>query len=134
MFKALKAFFSSDKKESLKPSEYTTVTYHEGQAYVSHDGLNLMPLPEVEETDASVTADDPGLANNDVFEDFDEPGRSGGIMAMDDPMDCTGTDHSIVDDDPIGLEPTFAMNPGTGLPMLNDFVDVGGTPFGMSDD
>ncbi|MEX5449097.1 MULTISPECIES: hypothetical protein [Stutzerimonas stutzeri subgroup] len=31
-------------------------------------------------------------------------------------------------------QPTFCINPATGLPMVDDFVDVGGNVFGFSSD
>ena len=30
--------------------------------------------------------------------------------------------------------PTFCINPATGLPMIDDFIDVGGNAFGFSSD
>ena len=40
----------------------------------------------------------------------------------------------LISEPPFDDDPLFIMNPATGLPMINDFIDVGGNPIGSGGD
>jgi hypothetical protein len=116
MFKTLKSLFSPSRV--LKPHEYTVFTVSEGREYVTHDGLGLktqqsLPVsaPESENDSGDMAmADTPSIRISDINDEAE------------------GEDESLFARRP------GRINPATGLFMLNNLVDVGGNPYGISDD
>ena len=129
MLKALKSLFASGR--DLKPDEYTVVTYHEGQEYVSHDGLGLKaeqrpPEPESEPEEileVACAADDFGAEDSGpgfgslLSDQNDNPGSG-----FESGADYLLSDHQM------------EVNPATGLFMMDDSVDTGGNLYGSSSD
>ena len=111
MLKKLKALFSSD--DSLKPNEYTTVTYHEGREYLQHDGLGLKTPPSTPDQEIG---GDPASIQRQVHHAPAE----------------TADMESESDDE--GFFSSMDINPATGLFMLNGMVDTGGNMYGFNND
>lgn len=134
MFKTLKSLFS--KSDELKPDEYTVYTVHEGQEYVSHDGLGLktpQPITEPEPVPEHVVASPDWQEVRQVKGVFDDSGAES-VCDADDPFtDDLFSDCSSPLGNGGGIE-SFGVNPATGLPMANSTIDVGGNVYGMSDD
>ena len=148
MLKALKSLFASGR--DLKPDEYTVVTYHEGQEYVSHDGLGLKaeqrpPEPELEPEEileVACAADD-GMVDSITLarllgvacaaDDFgaDDFGPGFGSLLSDQNDDLSGfgsgADYLFSDDQ-------MEVNPATGLFMMDGSIDTGGNHYGSSSD
>ncbi|WP_104098595.1 hypothetical protein [Stutzerimonas kunmingensis] len=49
-------------------------------------------------------------------------------------LDFEKEDDDLSGEDAFNREPLFCINPGTGLLMVDDFIDCGGNLFGCSDD
>jgi hypothetical protein len=151
MFKALKGLFSSSDKGGLKPHEYTNVTYHHGERFVTHDGLNLMP-----ESQPDPMAE-PHVASESVEHDRHQDEVAAASMVeqtperhslMDDDKGCgMGHGAGLFHDDSMGMGNDIGtglmgdsdvgvgmdFNPATGLPMMDTGIDIGGNMFGTSD-
>lgn len=116
MFKTLKSLFSPNSE--LKPHEYTVFTVSEGREYVAHDGLGLktqqrLPVsaPEAELDSGEMNmADTPSITASDIDEE------------------AQGEDDSLF------ARRRGRINPATGLFMVNNLIDAGGNPYGISDD
>jgi hypothetical protein len=48
-------------------------------------------------------------------------------------LDAAEEDGDVSEKDAFNREPLFCINPGTGLLMVDDFIDCGGNLFGCSD-
>jgi len=102
----------------LKPHEYTVFTVSEGREYVMHDGLGLktrqLPPASVPESDR----DSESIAMADI--------PSVEASNKDDEAES--------DDESLFARRRGGINPATGLFMVNNLVDAGGNPYGISDD
>jgi hypothetical protein len=114
MLKNLMSLFSRGR--DLKPHEYTVFTVSEGREYVTHDGLGLKNQQRLA-----------GSAPESMHDLGDIPVANTPSITISD-----GNDEALGDDESLFARRPGAINLATGLFMLNNLVDVGGNPYGIS--